>query len=111
MNAEGSHVGSSLAAHPEDAHVSCLIILNKLDLIDRPDTKLLLDSGDERRALEAGTSERVQSFLNLLDLVNTLMELEDCNVLLSSRLLGLDQPGGIIDADDEAARHLRIQGA
>ena len=90
MNAEGSHVGSSFAAHPEDAHVSCLIILNKLDLIDRPDTKLLLDSGDERRALEAGTSERVQSFLNLLDLVNTLMELEDCNVLLSGRLLSLD---------------------
>ena len=108
MNAEGSHVGSSFAAYPEDAHVSCLIILNKLDLIDRPDTKLLLDSGDERRALEAGTSERVQSFLNLLDLVNTLMELEDGNVLLSGRLLSLDQPCGIIDAHNEATCHLGI---
>ena len=108
MNAEGSHVSSSFAAHPEDAHVSCLIILNKLDLIDRPDTKLLLDSGDERWALEAGTSERVQSFLYFLDLVNTLMELEHCNVLLTGRLLSLDQPGGIIDAHNETARHLGI---
>ena len=108
MNAKGSHVGSSFAAHPKDAHVPCLIILNKLDLIDRSYTKLLLDSGNERWALEAGTSERVQSFLYLLDLVNTLMELEDGDVLLTSRLLSLDQPGGIIDADNEAARHLGI---
>ena len=111
MDAEGSHVGSSLAAHPEDAHVSCFIILNELNLIDRSDTKLFLDSRNERWALEAGTCESIQSFLNLLDLVNTLMELEDGHVLLSSRLLSLDKPGGIIDADDEAARHLWIKSA
>ena len=111
MNAKGPHVGSSFAAHPEDAHVASLIILNKFNLIDSSNTKLLLDSRNERWALEAGTRERVQSFLYLLDLVNTLMELEDGNVLLSGRLLSLDQPGGIIDADDEAACHLWIQSA
>jgi len=44
MDTEGSHVGASFAAHPEDAHVSVFVVLDQLRLIDGSDTELLLNS-------------------------------------------------------------------
>ena len=84
VNTEGSHVGASLARHPEDAHVSLLVVVKQLALVDRAHTQLLLDGGDQRRTLEHGASETQQGLLDLLDLVDVLMELHDCDVLFTS---------------------------
>ena len=84
MHTEGSHVGASLTADPEDAHVAVLVVLDQLRLVDGTNTELLLDGGDQGRTLEACTLEGVESLLELLDLVNALMELDDGNVLFTS---------------------------
>ena len=52
MHAEGSDVGSGLAADPEDAKVAILVIFNEFALIDGANSQLALNSRDERRALK-----------------------------------------------------------
>ena len=39
------------------------------------------------------------------------MKSVDADVFFTRRLLGLDQPGGTIYADNKTSRHLRIQGS
>ena len=39
------------------------------------------------------------------------MELDYRDVLFASALLGLDEPRGIVDADNKTTRDLRVQGA
>jgi len=110
MDAESTDVGTGLTGDPDNSEVSLLIVLDELQVIDSPDTELLLDSGDQWWPLEAGTGELLKSSLDLLDLVDALMQLEHSNVFFTSRLLSLDQSGGILDADDEAASDLGIEG-
>jgi len=111
MNTEGSDVSSSFTGNPEDAHVTLFVVLNELGLVDSSDSELLLDSRDERRSLEAGTLKSVNSLLELLDLVDALMELDNGDVLFTSRLLGLNESSGVVDADDEASSNLRVQSS
>lgn len=61
--------------------------------------------------MEAGSSQGFEGLLELLHLVEGLVELNDGNVLFTSRLLGLDESGGVVDASDEAASDLGIEGA
>jgi len=110
MDAESTDVGTGLTGDPDNSEVSLLIVLDELQVIDSPDAELLLDSGDQWWPLEAGTGELLKSSLDLLDLVDALMQLEHSNVFFTSRLLSLDQSGGILDADDEAASDLGIEG-
>ena len=84
MDAKGSHVCASLAANPENAHITVFVVLNQLGLVDRSDSELLLDGGDQRWSLEAGTFERVNCLLELLDLVERLMKLDDSYVFFTS---------------------------
>ena len=111
MDAESSHIGASFAADPEDAHVAVLVVLDQLGLVDRPDSELLLDGGDQGRPLEAGPFERVESLLQLLDLVERLVQLDYSHVLFTSRLLGFHEARCIVDTNDEAASDLWIQCA
>jgi len=111
MDAEGSNVSSSFAGDPENTHVAFLVVLNEVELVDGSHTELLLDGGNKRGSLETGTSEGVEGLLDLLDLVEALMELENGNVLFSGALLGLDESGGVVDAHDEAASDLGVEGA
>ena len=83
MNTEGSNVGTSFTADPENTHVSVFIELNKFGLVDCSDSELFLDGGNQRRSLEAGTFEGVKGFLELLDLIEVLMELDDGDVLFT----------------------------
>ena len=46
VDAHGSNVGTSLAAHPEDAHVSFFVEFKQLSLIDCSNSKLFLDGRD-----------------------------------------------------------------
>jgi len=111
MDTEGTNVSSSLTGDPEDSHVALFVVLNELGLIDSSDSELLLDSRDKRRSLEAGTLEGVDGLLELLDLVNALMELDNGDVLFTGRLLSLDESGGVVNANNEAASDLRIQSS
>ncbi len=109
MNTEGSNVGTSFTADPENTHVSVFIELNKFCLVDCSDSELFLDGGDQRRSLEAGTFKGVKGFLELLDLIKALMELDDGDVLFTGGLLSLDQSGGVVDAHNEATSDFRVQ--
>jgi hypothetical protein len=46
----------------------------------------------------------------LLDLVDVLMKLDDSDVLLTGRLLGLHETSGVVDAGDQAASDLGVKG-
>jgi len=109
MDTEGSNISSSFARNPEDSHVSLLVILDELALIDGSNSEFLLDSRDEWRSLEDSSSECLQSLLKLLYFVNLSMELDNGDVLLTGRLLGLDESSGVVDASNEAPSDLRIQ--
>ena len=112
VDAHGTDVSSSLAADPEDAEVTLLVVLDELRLVDRPHTELLLDGRDEWGTLEAGTSEGLESLLHLLlGLIDLGMQLDDGDVLLTSGLLGLHKSGRIADAGDEAASDLGVKRA
>ena len=109
VDTESTDVGSSLAADPEDTHITVFVVLDQLALIDGSDSQFLLDSRDQGRALEASTFQRVDCLLKLLDLVETLMELDYSNVFFTSGLLSLDESGGVVDADNEATSNLRVK--
>ena len=109
MDTESTHVSASLTADPENSHVTVFVIFNQLRLVDRPDSELLLDGRNKGRSLEAGTFKRVKGLFKLLDLVKRLMELDDSDVLFTSRLLGLDQTRRVIDANNEATGDLRVK--
>ena len=111
MDTHSSNVSTSLTGDPEDSHVALFVVLNELGLIDSSDSELLLDSRDKRRSLEAGTLEGVDGLLELLDLVDALMELDNGDVLFTGRLLSLDESGGVVNANNEAASDLRIQSS
>lgn len=100
VNAERSNVSASLAADPEDCQVAVIIELEQLGLVDSSDAQLSLDRGDEWWSLKEGTSQGLDGCRQLLDVCQAVMKAEYRNVLLSCSLLGLDEPGGSVDADD-----------
>jgi len=111
VNAKGTNVGTSLAADPEDTHIALLIVVEQLALINSPHTEFLLDGGDQRGSLEHGAGQLKECLFNLLHLLDVLMELDDGNVLFTSGLLGLDESGCIVDASNQAAGNLGVEGA
>lgn len=111
VHAQGSNVGTSLAADPEDAEVAVIVELDELALVDGTDTELTLDGGDQGRTLEEGTGEGLEGAGELgLATGDLVVETDDADVLLSSTLLGLDEAGSTVNADDEAASDLGIEG-
>jgi hypothetical protein len=112
MHAEGTDVGSSLAAHPEHAQLPLIVELVQLALVDGSDTELTLDSGNERRSLEQSTSEGLEGARKLrLAARKLVVHADDADVLLSGSLLGLHETGRAVDADDEATSDLGVEGA
>lgn len=61
--------------------------------------------------MEKSTGEGVNCLLKLLDFVELLMELYDSNVLFTSGLLSLNETGCVVDAGDETASYLGVEGA
>jgi hypothetical protein len=110
VNTESTDVGTSLTADPEDTKVTLVIELVELALVDGTDTELTLDSRDERRTLEERTSQGLQSAAELsLATGNLVVETNDTDVLLTGTLLGLDQTGGTVNADNQAASDLGVE--
>ncbi len=101
VDAERPDVGAGLAGHPEDAEVAVVVELDQLALVDRADTQLALDGRDEGRALEQRAREGLEGLgKGGLAAGDGVVEADDGNVLLTGALLGLDETGGAIDADD-----------
>lgn len=110
MTTESSHIGSSLTVDPENTHVSLLIVLDKFTLVDGSHSQFLLDGRDEWRSLEARSSQSLEGSLQLLDIVETAMELDYSDVLFTGALLGFDESGCVVDANNKASCDLWIQG-
>lgn len=111
MYAKGSNVGSGLAGNPEDSQLAIIVELNQLTLVNCSDTKLSLHGRDEWGALEECTCERLQRACQLCSSTRELVvEPKDCNVFLSGTLLTLHQSRGTVNADDQAACDLWIEG-
>lgn len=111
VDAEGTDVGTSLAADPEDTEVAVVVKLDELALVDGSDTELALDGGDQGRALEQGTGESLERAGELgLAAGQLVVQANDGHILLTSSLLGLDKPGSTVNADNQASGDLGIKG-
>lgn len=111
VDAQGTDVGTGLAADPEDTQVAVVVELDELALVDGSDTELALDGGDQGRALEEGTGQGLEGAGELgLAAGELVVKADDGNVLLTGTLLGLDEAGGAVDADNQAAGNLGIEG-
>lgn len=86
------------------------VILKELTFIDGPNAELAFDGGDQRRALKDGAGEGLQGACDLGDVGHGRVEAGDANVFLAGTLLGLDKAGGAVDADNEIAGDLGIEG-
>lgn len=101
VHAEGTDIGAGLAGHPKDAEVAVVVELDQLALVDRADTQLALDGRNEGRALEESTGEGLESLGESgLAAGDGVVEADNGNVLLTGTLLGLDEAGGAVNADN-----------
>jgi hypothetical protein len=80
--------------------------------VDRSDTELALDGGNERGALEESSGERLKGARELrLASRQLVVQADDADILLSGSLLGLDETGGAVDADNETTSDLGVERA
>lgn len=86
------------------------VILKELTFVDGPDPELPLDGGDEGRALEDGAGEGLEGAGDLGDVGDGGVEAGDADILLAGTLLGFDEAGGSVDADDEVAGDFGVEG-
>jgi hypothetical protein len=111
VDTEGTDVGTSLTADPEDTEVALVVELVVLALVDGTDTELALDGRDKRGALEERTGQGLQSANELgLATGDLVVETDHTDILLTGTLLGLDQAGGTVNADDQTTGDLGIKG-
>lgn len=101
MDTECSDIGTGLARNPEDTEVAVIVELDELALVNGADTELALDGRDQGGALEQGACEGLKGRgKGSLAASNLVMETDNATVLLTSSLLGLDESGGAVDADN-----------
>lgn len=111
VHAEGSDVGASLAADPEDTEMTVVVELDKLGLVDGSDAELSLDGRDQGRSLEQGASKKLEDARKLgLAAGDLVVESHNRHVLLSCTLLRLDKSRGPVDANDETPCDLGVEG-
>jgi hypothetical protein len=110
VNTESTDVGTSLTADPEDTEVALIVELVQLALVDGTDTELTLDGRDQGRTLEKSTSEGLQGAAELsLATGDLVVQTDHAHVLLTGTLLGLDETGGTVNADNQAASDLGVE--
>lgn len=111
VNTLSSDISSGFARNVEDSHVLLSVEIEKFGPVDSSNSQSLGDSGDKRGSLEDGTLQLGESSLELGLSFDGSVKLEDSNVLFSSRLLGLHESSGSIQADDEASSNLRVESS
>lgn len=109
VHTERSDICSRLTRHPEDTEVSVVVVLDQFRLVNRPDSQLPLDGGDQRWSLEKRTSKGLERTGKGLFAANLVVESDDTDVLLSGSLLGLDKTSGSVDTDNQASGNLRVE--
>jgi hypothetical protein len=110
VDTECTDVGTSLARNPEDTELSLIVELVEVALVDGSDTELSLDGRNKRRTLEESTSEGLEGTGELLLATGELVvKSDDTDVLLTGTLLGLDQAGGAVNADNQTSSDLGIE--
>lgn len=100
MDAHGSNIGTSLTRNPENNKVSIRVILKELTLVDGANAELAFNGGDQGGALEDGAGEGLEGAGDLGDVGNGGVEAGDADVFFAGALLGLDEAGGAVNADD-----------
>ena len=111
VHAQGTDISTSLAADPENTEVAVVVEFDELALVDGSDTELALDGRDQGRTLEQSTGQRLEGAGELrLATGQLVVEADDSNVFLSGTLLGLDETGGAVNADNQASSNLGIEG-
>lgn len=111
MNTKCTDIGSCFATDPENAQVSLIVELVQLAFVDGSDTELSLDGGDQRRTLEEGTSQGLESSRELcLTTWKFIVQSDNADILLSSTLLRLDKSCCAVNADDQASSNLGVEG-
>lgn len=112
MLAQHTDVRASLAADPERSELPLAIEFENLAVVDGADAELALDGGDEGRTLEDGGGAEVEGAGKLgFHAADIAVEANYADVLLACALLRLHEPSRAVDADDQAARHLRVESA
>lgn len=111
VHAKSTDIGTSLTADPEDTKVAIIVEFDELALVNRSDTQLTLDGGDERRALEQGTGHGLKGFGELgLATGQLVVQADDGNIFLSGTLLRLDKSSGAVDTNDQTTSDLGVEG-
>jgi hypothetical protein len=88
MNTQCSDVGSCFAANVEYGEVALVVEFVECTRVDRADSELTLDSGNEWWTLEKSTSQGLQSARKLcLSTRNLLVEAYYAHILFSGTLL------------------------
>ena len=81
--------------------MSVVVKLVEFALVNSPDPKLPLDGRDERRSLKESPGKRFKSTSKLSFTARYfVMETDNTDILFACTLLGLDQTGCPVTADD-----------
>jgi hypothetical protein len=111
VDAERTDVRARLARHAEDREVPLVVELDERVRVDGTHAQLALDRRDEGRALEEGASERLETGEELALALQRAVQPQHRHVLLARALLRLDQTRRTVDAHNQAASHLGVEGA
>lgn len=110
VHAQSTNVGSGLAAHPEHAKLPLIVVLVQLALVDGSDTELTLNGRNEWGSLEQSSRQCFQSARKLrLAPRQLVVQADNAHILFSSSLLGLDETGGAVDADNQTTSDLGVE--
>jgi hypothetical protein len=111
VDAESSNVGTGFTANPENTKMSVIVKFVQFAFMDGSDTELTLDGGNERRALEEGAGQGLEGASELsFTTGDFVMETDNTHVLLTGALLGLDETGCTINADNQTTSDFGVEG-
>lgn len=110
ISPKGTDVGSGLTLDGEDGKTPLLVKVEELVAVDGTDTELTLDGRDKRGALEEGAGEGLEALDDIV-LLNSSVEAGNGDVGLSGTLLGLDETGSAVEADNKTSSNLGVEGS
>lgn len=99
VNTKGTNVGTSFAADPEDSEVALVIELDQPGFINCPDSKLTLNSRDQRGTLKKGAGQSLECPSEGFLPPKARVESQHANIFFPGALLRFDQTCGTVDTD------------
>lgn len=91
--------------------MSVVVKLEEFRFVDGSDSELSLDGRDERWTLEESAGEGVDGLWEFLDVIEGIVQPQDGHILLPGTLLRLDETGSSVNADDQTAGNLWVEGS